>query len=299
MTALNLTATGGGTYRWDNNSTNAVCSVTNSGTYSVAVTSTNGCTVAASIQVFQDNSLPSVSISPSSATLSCTTSSVSLSAIGSGTFVWSTGATTSSISATVAEPYSVTLTGGNGCKATAPAQVTQDNLVPSVSISAAPSLTIAYGQSATLTASGATTYLWSTGESTTSIVVNTAGPYSVTGTTGNCSAQGAIACYEYNWLAACSTPARQDVSEAGMGLQVKVLGNPVTGPEVDLEISGITGQLVVVQLVDLQGHPLAEKRIERAGETEHLRLLVDRWAGVLLLEVRTAAERQVIRLVQK
>ncbi|WP_420150370.1 hypothetical protein [Spirosoma sp.] len=57
-----------------------------------------------------------------------------------------------------------------------------------VSISAAPSLTVSQGQSATLTAAGATSYQWSTGATTESIEVSQAGIYSVTGTTGACSA---------------------------------------------------------------------------------------------------------------
>ncbi|WP_460950089.1 Ig domain-containing protein, partial [Spirosoma daeguense] len=105
--------------------------------------------------------------------------------------------------------------------------------------------------------------------------------------------------YDYNWLAACNTPARQGVAETGTGLQVKVLGNPLTGSAVELEISGITGQSVSVKLVNLQGHQLAGERIERASDKERLSLTVDRMMGVLLLEVRTAAEQQVIRLLQR
>ncbi|WP_460951149.1 putative Ig domain-containing protein, partial [Spirosoma daeguense] len=186
FTSLSLTATGGGTYRWDDNSTSAVRTVNNSGTFSVTVTSTNGCTATASVQVSQDSNALTVSINPTSATLSCATSSVMLSAIGSsGMYLWSTGATSQTINATSAGPYSITVTAANGCKATAQAQVFQDNNVPSVTISANPSLLITSGQSATLTANGATSYTWSTGEMANFIVVNAAGPYSVTGVSAN------------------------------------------------------------------------------------------------------------------
>ncbi|WP_460952479.1 putative Ig domain-containing protein, partial [Spirosoma daeguense] len=110
---------------------------------------------------------------------------------------------------------------------------------------------------------------------------------------------GATASYTYDWLAACSAPARHGLVELGSGLQVKVLGNPLVGSSVALEISGIIGQWVVVNLVDLQGHKLGGARIERSEEREQLRLRVDRSAGVLLLEVHTVTERQVIRLLQK
>ncbi|GAB3713825.1 hypothetical protein GCM10027592_53330 [Spirosoma flavus] len=189
---VTLTANGTGTYRWNTGATSQTISVGAAGTYSLTVTAANGCSATASIQVYQDNSLPTLNITPSSATLTCTTPAVSLNANGSGTYRWNTGAVTSSISVTAAGTYSVTLTGTNGCSAVASAQVVQDNALPAVSISANPSLTITNGQSATLTASGATTYQWSTGINGNSIVVNNAGTYSVTGTVGNCSGQASV-----------------------------------------------------------------------------------------------------------
>ncbi len=55
-------------------------------------------------------------------------------------------------------------------------------------ITATPSLTITQGESATLTASGALSYNWSSGPTNTSTIsVSVAGPYSVTGSIGSCS----------------------------------------------------------------------------------------------------------------
>ncbi|RCR67901.1 hypothetical protein [Larkinella punicea] len=54
-------------------------------------------------------------------------------------------------------------------------------------ITATPSLTVNQGEIVTLTAEGATSYHWSTGETTPAISVTAAGPYSVTGTIGECS----------------------------------------------------------------------------------------------------------------
>ncbi|GAB3690224.1 hypothetical protein GCM10027592_07350 [Spirosoma flavus] len=192
-TSVSLSATGStGTYRWSTGATSQVISATSANTYSVTLTASNGCTAIASAQVVQDNSVPTVSISPNSATLNCTTSSVSLSATGTGTYRWNTGAVTQVISATAAGTYTVTLTAGNGCTATTSATVAQSSSALSVSISANPSLTIGAGQSTTLTASGATNYQWSTSANTASIVVNTPGVYSVTGTTGTCSGVASV-----------------------------------------------------------------------------------------------------------
>ncbi|MBD2705172.1 VCBS repeat-containing protein [Spirosoma sp. BT702] len=131
-TSISLTATGGGTYRWDNTSTNAVRSITTGGTYSLTVTAPNGCTALTTQAIAIDTPPPSASIAQSSATLSCTTSSVSLSAVGSGTYRWSTGATTSSISVSAAGTYSLSLTGANGCLATASTNVSYQNCPPAV-----------------------------------------------------------------------------------------------------------------------------------------------------------------------
>ncbi|GAB3707639.1 hypothetical protein GCM10027592_41970 [Spirosoma flavus] len=196
--SVSLSAVGVGTYRWSTGATTSVISATSAGTYSVTLTGSNGCTATATAQVTQDSNLPMVSINPSSATLTCANPTMSLSVVGAGTYRWSTGATTASISVSTAGTYSVTLTGTNGCTVIASAQVFQDNTSPVVAISANPSLTIATGQNTTLTASGATTYQWSTGANGNAIVVNSAGPYSVTGFVGNCSAQASVTVFQIN-----------------------------------------------------------------------------------------------------
>nr|WP_293842274.1 LamG-like jellyroll fold domain-containing protein [uncultured Arsenicibacter sp.] len=65
--------------------------------------------------------------------------------------------------------------------------VTSDNTCPAFTLTANPSLTIANGNSTTLTASGANSYTWSTNATSASINVSptTTTPYSVTGTTAN------------------------------------------------------------------------------------------------------------------
>ncbi|GAB3946495.1 hypothetical protein GCM10028805_17110 [Spirosoma harenae] len=83
--------------------------------------------------------------------------------------------------------YFSVLDNASGCSKTVSVSATLNATLLVVSIAANPSLPIATGQSTTLTASGATTYQWSTGATTSTISVNTAGTYSVTGTTGGCS----------------------------------------------------------------------------------------------------------------
>ncbi|GAB4002838.1 hypothetical protein GCM10028807_62200 [Spirosoma daeguense] len=182
---ISLSAVGTGTYRWNTGATTSAISVSTASTYSVTLTGANGCSSTATTSVSANQNPPIVSISPASATLSCTTSSVSLSAVGTGTYRWSTGGTTSAISATVGGPYSVTLTGANGCASTATASVTADQTPPVVSISPASATLTCTNPVLSLSAVGTGTYRWSTGAITQTISATVAGTYSLTLTGAN------------------------------------------------------------------------------------------------------------------
>jgi predicted outer membrane repeat protein len=194
--SVTLTAGGGNSYTFASGSgvvgtpgaANTVV-VTTAGTYSVTVASASGCVSTTSTVVTADQVVPSISISPSSATLTCTSPTVSLSAIGSGSVRWNTGQNTPVISVSVAGPYSVTATGGNGCSAVASVGVIQDNSAPVASLVSSGMLSCAV-TSVTLTASpSAQTYQFSTGAAQIGITnqarVSTTGTYSVTVTSAN------------------------------------------------------------------------------------------------------------------
>ncbi|MFM8373589.1 MAG: beta strand repeat-containing protein, partial [Bacteroidota bacterium] len=204
-----LTASGGGTYSWSNGSTTAAISVSPSSTtaYTVTVTSA-GCTATSSVTITV-NPAPSASIavSETSGTTNndgtiCSGASVNLTATGGGTYLWSNGATTAAItvapSATTA--YIVTVTGTGSCTATASTTITV-NPQPTASIAVNETsgsnnndASICSGASATLTASGGSTYVWNTGATTAAITVSPGSTttYSVTVTgTGGCTATAA------------------------------------------------------------------------------------------------------------
>ncbi|CCH53048.1 Tripartite motif-containing protein 71 AltName: Full=Lin-41 homolog [Fibrisoma limi BUZ 3] len=124
-----LTASGADTYRWSTGQTSPAISVSATGTYSVTATTTAGCsaTAAANLTV---NPTPTVSLS-SNGPLSCSQTSVSLTALpaGLGTYTFSgPGLSQSSDNnaASVSQPgtYSVTLTSPQGCSTTATTTVT-------------------------------------------------------------------------------------------------------------------------------------------------------------------------------
>ena len=180
-----LTASGAASYVWSTGATTASTTVTPSATSTYTVTATDafGCINTASRTVVV-NPLPSIDISGDN--IICAGTSTVLFASGATTYLWNTGATTTSITVSPAATttYSVTGTDGNGCANTATEVVTV-NANPTPIISG--DQMICLGDTATLNVTGGSTYLWSTGETTTSIEVvpNVTTVYSVTATDAN------------------------------------------------------------------------------------------------------------------
>ncbi|GAB4029185.1 NHL domain-containing protein [Spirosoma gilvum] len=108
-----------------------------------------------------------------------------------------TGATATFTAPTVNTPtvYTLTATATDGASSPIASVTLAINPIPSLTVTASPSPTITSGQSTTLTASGATSYLWSTSATSTSIVITTSGVYSVTGTSLGCSSSTSLTTY--------------------------------------------------------------------------------------------------------
>jgi len=183
-----LTATGGGTYAWSTGQSGATITVTPAATTTYTVTVTNnGCTDVVSVTVAVSNVLvPTIEAAPASI---CTGQNTVLTAFGGDTFMWSTGQTDPSITVMplATTTYSVEV-GLNGCTGSSSITVVV-NPLPVPAASADPA-TICEGESTTLTATGGDTFLWSTGESGSSISVTPAATttYSVTATSNGCTA---------------------------------------------------------------------------------------------------------------
>jgi hypothetical protein len=171
-----LSGTGANTYVWTGGVTNTVAftpTVTN--TYTVTGTNTlTGCTNTA-VSSVTVNALPVVSVN--SATI-CNGQNTTLTSTGGGTYLWSTGAVTSTITASPSSNavYTSTVTSAAGCTATATGSVTVNSL-PTISVNSG---SICAGQSFTMIPSGADTYTYSNGSSVATPSANTT--YSVSGT---------------------------------------------------------------------------------------------------------------------
>ncbi|HLP20374.1 MAG TPA: hypothetical protein VK174_08735, partial [Chitinophagales bacterium] len=143
-----------------------------------------------------------VSVTTNGDTVICNGESTTLTAVGSGTYMWNNGATTPSITVSpIANTrYSVVVTAYNGYQDSSIINVLV-NQPPVVSISPAV-IAICPGGSATLTGNGAAGYLWSTSAVTNAITVSPASTttYTVTGADANTCTASASATVTINPL---------------------------------------------------------------------------------------------------
>ena len=220
-----LTVTGANTYTWSpaaglNSSTGSAVSTTASvtTTYTVIGEDLNGCTDTTQLTLTVD-SLPLVTVA---ADTICAGQTSVLTAGGAASYTWSANAGSATTSTVSVSPsvgvttYTVTGESATTCVNSATVSVTV-NALPSVTATAA-SDSICFGQSATLSASGASSYSWSPGATATStITVNPASNtvYTVTGTTAGCSSSQTVAVVVHPLPAITGTPAI-DTADCGM-----------------------------------------------------------------------------------
>jgi PKD repeat protein len=175
-----VTAQGGNSYQWSTGSTNQSITVTptSTTTYTVTVSTTAGCsaTTSASLVVYN---LPVATITPPGPLQVCEGNAVNITASGGATYVWSNGNTTNTINEipTGNTTYTVTVYSSEGCSSTTSVDV---STVPSPVAQINPTDTsVCVGQNVSLVASGGTSYVWNTGNTTASLSTGP-GIYTVT-----------------------------------------------------------------------------------------------------------------------
>ena len=202
-TALTATVSGVNTLRWYNQATGGtftttspVPSTTTPGnyTYYVSQVNANGDESKRAEITVTVNALPSTpTINASGATSFCTGGSVVLTSSASTGNVWSTTATTAAITVTTSGSYTVTVTDANSCAATSTPTVVNVSASPAPTVNASATAACS-GETITLTASTADSYLWSNNATTQTIQVTQSGNFTVTTTNSNaCNGVGASA----------------------------------------------------------------------------------------------------------
>lgn len=163
-----LTAQGGLAYIWSNGQTSAMIDVYASGLYQVVAYNQFGCTDTAIHNLIQYPH-PQVSIIGLSAL--CQNEQGSLTAIGEGAFLWSTGDTSSSITINLPGYYQVQMTDPNGCVASASQNVSSLSS-PTVIINGANDMCENDTISLSVLCANASSFSWNTGEISTVIEVS-------------------------------------------------------------------------------------------------------------------------------
>ncbi|MFY8032873.1 MAG: hypothetical protein ACOVMN_00040, partial [Flexibacteraceae bacterium] len=243
--SVQLSAPSGFRYLWSNGATSQNITVNTAGSYSVqTIPIEYSCLSARSnvINVAVSNPNPSTGITNSGATTLCTGESVVLTAPNGYGYLWSNNETTRSITVTQTGSYSVR-TILNGCTSSVigPVSITVNQTPNAPTISAGGPTTFCSTRSVTLTATGASNYLWSNGATTAQVTINESGLYSVRTAQNGCTSLASNAIQVtvnqcgvnvFTGTGAFSEPARWSLGYVPNGLEdVQIAGNvTVTQP---------------------------------------------------------------------
>jgi hypothetical protein len=217
--AVDLSVNPSGTfdYNWSNGENTEDLIDVSAGTYTVTVTSSAGCTATASATVANSNSNLSLSAFPSPNT-SCTTPNGSLDLTvnpgGNYTYNWSNGSASEDLSDLAAGTYTVTVTAGGNCTASASYVVGSSLQLPILSMLPTAATCSQNNGSVDLSVnpSGTFDYNWSNGENTEDLMDVSAGTYTVTVTSS----------------AGCTATASATVANSNSNLSLTAFPNPNT-----------------------------------------------------------------------
>lgn len=184
-----LTASGASTYSWSTGAATTTVAVAPSATtvYTVTGTDASGCSAKKTATV----TISASALMVNAATI-CSGGTVSLVVSGANSYTWTSPASNSAtitVSPTITTNYSVSGTNALGCVHSATTAVTITSS-PTVSVNSA---TICAGNSATLTASGASSYTWTSPASNSAVI--TVSPTTNTSYTVLASASGCAGTY--------------------------------------------------------------------------------------------------------
>jgi len=287
---VNLTASGANNYVWNTGATGSSISATPNSNITYMVTGTNtltGCQASLS-QMITVNPSPVVSIF-SNKNAVCLGKTANLYAYGASSYQWSTGTGGPNVvvSPTATATYSVLGINQFGCNSTATIQLTT---LPLPSINTAISGNqICLGESATLTANGASTYEWVSNNvfiqgATAVVTPNQSTSYVVTGTDAN----------------GCSNTANVTISVQGcVGLKEAVAGagfvvypNPNSG-EFTIEFGNAANKQI--EVLDITGRVVAKNTSNDQKVNFNLNTLAN---GVYYVKVVSNNSSEVVKIVK-
>ncbi len=180
--------TGGGTYTftWSNGETTEDLSNLEEGSYTVTVTGNGACTGSNNFTISAIPNNPSASTTTTPSSCNLPNGDINLTASGGVapySFSWSNGASTEDLNDVLAGNYTVTVTGANGCTATASADLQNNDPVITITPNIAPNTACSTSNgsiSISITPTNNYTITWSNGANGPTITGLEEGSYSVT-----------------------------------------------------------------------------------------------------------------------
>jgi hypothetical protein len=247
-------------------------------TYSVGGACPSSSTVALVI-----NPMPTAAIAASGATSFCQGGSVTLTASGGGTYLWSNGAGSQSITVSAAGNYSVTATSASGCSATSAATT--------VTVNPTPATPIITRTGTTLTSSSPTGNQWYVnggiipGANAASYVMTGPGTYTVVVTGAGCP----------------SSPSAPVIVASNLrplaGSSLHVYPNPTPDGHLTVELLGYS-QAVELTLFNALGQQVLTRSVPASAGGAAPRLeLTNLAAGVYVLQAATKGGLDTRRVV--
>lgn len=276
-----LTPGGASTYTFSGGNSVVCPSVTSN--YSVSGTDVLGC-VSAQSAVATVSVVNILTVTISGNTSICNGDILSLTANGASTYSWNTGDATNTYTGTPSANTTYTVVGTSGtCSDSAEVAVTVNQL-PAVSIVATNTL-ICAGETATILAQGADSYVWSGSQTGSLIVVSPTitTSYTVTGTDGNnCS----------------NTSTYQQVVDACLGInqlsrnnwQLTVYPNPNAG-----EFTIETEVAMTVTIVNTLGQTVVTQQLTEGKNPVHLKAEAK---GMYFIQIKHAGVNKTIKVVK-
>ncbi len=172
---------------WSNGGTSQFINVSTPGNYTVSVTDGTCTATSNPTTIIVNNAPPTPTISSNGPTSFCVGGSVTLISSSATGNTWSNGSTNQFISVTSSGNYSVTVSNGLCSSTSSQTPVLVSSIPTTPTITNTGATTFCAGGSVTLTSSSSTGNLWSTGATSQSIIVTTAGTYSVSVSNGSCT----------------------------------------------------------------------------------------------------------------
>ncbi len=168
----------GSSYQWSTGETGSSIVVTSEGSYTVSVIDNNGCLGASDPISITVLAAPMPTISFDIEPLICLGDSVQLTSSEAISYTWNTGETTQSLTAYSSGEYFVTVIDSNGCLGISSPVIVEVYDLPVVDLGVD---TIVMDSSLVLDAGNSgSSYIWSTAETTQTIIISSNGLYTVT-----------------------------------------------------------------------------------------------------------------------